>query len=518
MHRVKLFHLVHFLLYNLSIKKKRGCDMAFNTAVMQYFEWYLDDDGKLWQQLAEDAEHLNELGITHLWMPPAFKGTGTNDVGYGVYDLYDLGEFDQQGTVRTKYGTKDEYIQAIRALKDQGIKPIADVVLNHRANGDEKERFPVLKMDPNNRQQPISDVYEIEGWTHFTFPGRKGKYSDFTWHYYHFSGIDYDALNEETGIFMIMDENHGWADNESVDDEKGNYDYLMFCDVDYSEPEVVEETLKWVEWYIEETEVEGFRLDAIKHIDRDFMEQFIKHVKEKYGDDFYVFGEYWDPDYDGEGGYLQDVDYIFKLVDVSLHNNFFMASKAGGSYDMRKILDGSLLNEQPWNAVTFVENHDTQWGQSLEASVEPWFKPLAYAMILLLQDGNPTIFYGDYYGVKNEHPFDGLQYELDGLLYLRKYHAYGEEIRYFDDAQCIGWTRLGNDEFPNGLAVIMTNGDMSEKQMHMGRANSGKKFVDYLGNNDAVVEIDENGDGLFPVGPGSVSVWINQEAVDNYQA
>ena len=44
----------------------------------------------------------------------AYKGArGINDVGYSVYDLYDLGEFNQKGTVETKYGSKDEYLSAI---------------------------------------------------------------------------------------------------------------------------------------------------------------------------------------------------------------------------------------------------------------------------------------------------------------------------------------------------------------------------------------------------------------------
>ena len=50
-------------------------------------------------------------------MPPAFKATNEKDVGYGVYDLFDLGEFNQKGTVRTKYGFKEDYLQAIQALK-----------------------------------------------------------------------------------------------------------------------------------------------------------------------------------------------------------------------------------------------------------------------------------------------------------------------------------------------------------------------------------------------------------------
>src|SRR5699024_8373194 len=99
---------------------------------MQYFEWYLPDDGSLWKQLKDDAGHLQKLGINNLWMPPASKATGSGDTGYGIYDLFDLGEFDQKGSVRTKYGTKDEYLEAINALKEHGIRPIADVVLNHK--------------------------------------------------------------------------------------------------------------------------------------------------------------------------------------------------------------------------------------------------------------------------------------------------------------------------------------------------------------------------------------------------
>ena len=84
-----------------------------NQTLMQYFEWYLPADGNHWSRLAEDAQHLADLGIRKVWMPPAFKATSNNDVGYGVYDLFDLGEFDQKGTVRTKYGFKDDYLQAI---------------------------------------------------------------------------------------------------------------------------------------------------------------------------------------------------------------------------------------------------------------------------------------------------------------------------------------------------------------------------------------------------------------------
>ena len=93
-----------------------------NGVMFQYFEWYLPADSSLWKKLAEDAQSLSDKGVTSVWLPPAYKGqAGVNDTGYGVYDLYDLGEFDQKGTVPTKYGTKDEYIDAVKRLQACGI-------------------------------------------------------------------------------------------------------------------------------------------------------------------------------------------------------------------------------------------------------------------------------------------------------------------------------------------------------------------------------------------------------------
>ena len=71
-----------------------------NGTMVQYFEWYLQVEEGLWNKVAKDAENLEDLGITSVWLPPAFKGIGgKDDVGYGVYDLYDLGEFNQKGTI-----------------------------------------------------------------------------------------------------------------------------------------------------------------------------------------------------------------------------------------------------------------------------------------------------------------------------------------------------------------------------------------------------------------------------------
>lgn len=483
-----------------------------NETMMQYFEWYLPDDGQHWQHLAQDAQHLSEIGISKVWMPPAFKGTGSNDVGYGVYDIYDLGEFDQNGTIRTKYGTKEDYLTAVKALKEQGIMPISDIVLNHKANGDAKEKFEVIKVNPSNRQEKISDPYEIEAWTQFNFPGRQNAYSDFKWHWYHFTGVDYDALHNETGIYMILGDNKGWANQENIDQENGNYDYLMYDDIDFKHPEVQEHLKEWAGWFLQTSGVGGFRLDAVKHIDKQFMAEFIGYIRDHFKEDLYVFGEYWKNSNFDITDYLNDTGLQMDLIDVMLHMNFFEAGQKGADFNLATILDDSLMQSNPDFAVTFVDNHDSQRGQALESTVAEWFKPLAYSLILLRQEGMPCVFYGDYYGISGDFAQESFQTVLDKLLYIRKYHVYGPTEDYFDHPNCIGWTCLGDEEHPDGLAVVMTNGDAGWKHMTMGEYNKNKVFVDYLGNCSDEVVLDDQGWGDFPVQAGSVSAWVNKDA------
>ena len=477
-----------------------------NQTLMQYFEWYLPDDGQHWNRLAEDAPNLAAKGIRKVWMPPAFKGTGSNDVGYGVYDLFDLGEFDQKGTVRTKYGLKEEYLRAIEALSQNGIEAIADVVLNHKASADYKERFTVVEVDPNDRNVEISEPFEIEAWMHFAFPGRNKTYNDFEWHWYHFTGTDYDAKNNRSGIFLIQGDNKGWADDELVDNENGNYDYLMYADIDFKHPEVIQNLYDWAHWFIESTGVHRFRLDAVKHIASFFMKNFIRDITEKYGDDFYVFGEFWNSDETANNDYLENIDYRFDLVDVKLHHNLCDASKSGADYDLRTIFDQTLAKNHPESAVTFVDNHDTQRGQALESTIEEWFKPAAYALILLREAGLPCVFYGDYYGISGEFAQESFQEILDKLLDIRLNLAYGEQTDYFDDANCIGWTRQGKHD-GQPIAVLISNAQAASKSMLIGLEWAGREFSDYLGNSSQIVTIDDQGWGEFPVEEKSVSVW-----------
>ena len=474
-----------------------------NGIIMQYFEWYMECNQNLWNDISENAEKLANLGITALWLPPAYKGIGGKDeVGYGVYDLYDLGEFDQKGTVKTKYGSKDEYINCVQVLKQNGIETYADIVLNHKMGADMLQTIPASKVDWGNHNQTISEEETVKVATKFTFPGRKKKYSDFEWNWTHFDGIDYDNNKNEKALFKFKDKN--WSN--AVDEEFGNFDYLMGADLDFSNEEVVEECINWGKWYLDITKVDGFRLDAVKHINANFYKNWIKELRKTAEDELFTVGEYWSGDISKLHRYITETEGEVSLFDVPLHYNLYNAS-IDLNYDLTKILDKTLVKENSSKAVTFVDNHDTQPGQSLQSFVERWFKPVAYSLILLRDEGYPCIFYGDLYGINHDNiePLD----ELKTLIKLRKEKSYGKQNEYFDNPHCIGWTREGDDEhLKSGLAVLISNSTDNEKKMYVGEKFAGEKFIDALCNCEDFITIDEYGYGMFKVKSRSVSVWV----------
>lgn len=332
---------------------------------MQYFEWYLKPDCALWQQVTKEAANLQNLGITALWLPPAYKGAGgVNDAGYGVYDLYDLGEFLQKGSIPTKYGTKDEYLAAINALHNHQILAYADIVLNHKVGADETEEVLASQESFSHRDNSIeitNHIVPILAWTKYTFPGRKHTYSDFEWNWTHFHGVDWDDRNKTNSIFKF----YGKRWDENVDKENGNYDYLMGADIDLNNFDVVDELTKWGKWYVNFANLDGFRLDAVKHIRADFFVDWLREIRDETGKTLFSVGEYWNPNVETLMQYLEETKGIMSLFDVPLHYHFYDASISAGNYDLSKIFENTLVQKEPYKAVTFVDNHDTEPRPSL---------------------------------------------------------------------------------------------------------------------------------------------------------
>ncbi|WPH03573.1 glycoside hydrolase family 13 protein [Acrodontium crateriforme] len=481
-----------------------------NATILQAFEWNCPADGKHYKRLLKALPGLKACGVDNIWLPPGCKASSPEGNGYDIYDLYDLGEFDQKGGIRTKWGTKDELLALSKKAQELGLGLYWDAVLNHKAGADKKEKVNAVEVDANDRTKTVSEPYEIDAWLGFEFPGRGDKYSKQKYHWYHFSGTDFNAANQKKAIYKLQYDGKDWS--HSVDDEDGNADYMMFADVDYGHPETQADVKQWGAWIVNELNLKGFRLDAVQHFSERFTNDWVEHVRNECGRDVFMVGEFWVSDADTMCEWLEKMGHRFSLFDAPLLYNFSRLSTTENA-DLRTVFDKTLVKVQPTSAVTVVMNHDTQPGQTMDTKIEGFFKPLAYALILLQDAGYPCLFYGDLYGLQGSSPEPpSCGGKLPDMTLARKLYAYGQQDEYLDQANCIGFVRRGTPDHPAGLACVMSNAGPGEIRMAVGDMHKGEVWTDLLGWEQGEVRIDDEGYGTFKCPGVSVAIWVRADA------
>ncbi|CAJ2233237.1 glycoside hydrolase family 70 protein [Fructilactobacillus sanfranciscensis] len=95
--------------------------------------------------IKENASLFNQLGITDLWMAPAYMPFNTSHYheGYAMTDRYNLGTTDNP----TKYGSGEELADAIDALHKAGLKVQEDLVMNQMIGFSSQEAVTVTRAD-----------------------------------------------------------------------------------------------------------------------------------------------------------------------------------------------------------------------------------------------------------------------------------------------------------------------------------------------------------------------------------
>jgi alpha-amylase len=115
---------------------------AQNDVMMQAFYWNVPvneagKNGFWYDSLNAKIPAMKTAGIKALWMPPPSKGNwGISDMGYGIFDHYDLGAYNQKGSTETRFGSKAELLNLISTAHSTAagapyMDVYADVILNH---------------------------------------------------------------------------------------------------------------------------------------------------------------------------------------------------------------------------------------------------------------------------------------------------------------------------------------------------------------------------------------------------
>lgn len=384
--------------------------------LMQAFYWDCPRvDGQefaWWNFVATKLGELHKAGFTSLWLPPAGKAAniGGMSMGYDVYDYYDLGKYDQKGSVKTWFGSEEELRGLIDAAHEKKMTVYADLVLNHNNGADGQEDNPIIQQKRWTRFNPKSNIFTRD-WTCF-------------------NPSPYMELDDVT--------------------------FGDMPDLCHINPRVSTGILNHAKWMIQEIGFDGFRYDFVKGFGAWIVRAIHdrQYTRDNKKVNIFGVGECWAGD-DFIDSWLDSVnkwaDNRVGAFDFPLRYRLKDLCDQPG-FSLRTLADwGVLMKDRPFEAVTFVDNHDFRGGDSPPEIVND--KMLAYAYILT-HEGYPCVYWKDYFRYNLGEP--GEPSGIERLVQVHESHAGGgTNIIYVDD-QFYAMERTGSGVQP-GLVFALNN-------------------------------------------------------------
>jgi hypothetical protein len=249
--------------------------------------------------LTELAPRLRAAGFDAIWIPPVYKNASTGYVGYGPFDMYDLGDKYQKGggdslNVRSRIGSKDELLRMIAVMHANGIEVIQDIVLNHNdgAGGNAGEGGldpePSFSTRSNSGYKnfrftsyatPLLDDSQNDYWT------RSGRWSK---NYPNFHPtLTHDCLSGNdicNALFgpdiCYLDGAFGQSSNiPTTGTVTINGVTRPYYNPAQSTSYMRNSGRDWIQWFKKQTGSDGWRWDAVKHFETAVQEDYIYNTK-----------------------------------------------------------------------------------------------------------------------------------------------------------------------------------------------------------------------------------------------
>ncbi|MCO5068271.1 MAG: alpha-amylase family glycosyl hydrolase [Kiritimatiellae bacterium] len=395
-----------------------------DAVIFQGFYWNAEPKGGWWNTLGSNVADLAQAGFTKIWLPPPYKAANADSsVGYDPFDQYDLGEYDQKGFTRTRYGTKAELAALVSALSATGITAVCDIVLNHMAGG-------------------TGTAHKVYNYPHDTFEK---------------SATDFHPSTEGHN-----DELQPYHDNWSF----GTYPPLDIVGLDnaFLAPNMRLGFKKWGNWLVVSNNFQAFRFDFTEAVEPWFVWEWLNYPGQRQR---FAFMEYWK---NATGKQMQEwlelTGHSAAIYDWNLQTNLEAMCEQSGGFDMNLLKSPSLLGLEPNYTVTFVENHDTLQPSGTNTAVEKRGvarqKELAYAYIMHSQ-GYPLVFYRDYYmepyfNITNgQHFGTALKPKIDRLMLIRKKTVAGDVQYLSTNSDVFVQQRDGGGTKPGSILIVNDN-------------------------------------------------------------
>jgi glycosidase len=306
--------------------------------------------------VTEKLDYLQDLGVNAIWLMPIHPSPSYH--GYDVTNFY---------AVNPEYGSKEDLLRLLDEAHHREMYIIIDLILNHTSS-----QHPFFR-DANS--------------------GPDSKYRDW---------------------YVWSDEYPGWGANY-WHEGNGGYYYGFFWggmpDLNYNNPEVTDQMNDVIRYWVNEIGVDGFRLDAIKHLieedgktestgaTHDWLRGFYGVVRGE-SIDAYLVGEVF-----GAGGFVATTytgDQLDHVFNFELASGFLNSVNGESNTGVNSAFFLTLKDMPDGNYATFLTNHDQNRVMSvLRGKAE---KGKAAASLLLTSPGTPFIYYGEEIGMQGVKP------------------------------------------------------------------------------------------------------------------
>jgi pullulanase-type alpha-1,6-glucosidase len=358
--------------------------------------------------LTQKLDYLDDMGVTAIWMTPMFKNRWVQGVdpdisaGYHGYWTIDYTQMDPH------FGTNAEMEALIAEAHDRGIKVFFDIITNHTAD--------VIKYE--------EDVYTYRNKAAYPYLDADGVAFDDR----DYAGTDtFPELNSESFPYtpttpddLATAKVPDWLNNELLYHNRGDStfagessqygDFFGLDDLFTEHPDVVDGMIDIFQTWITELDIDGYRIDTVKHVNDEFWQAFspaIQSYAQANGKpEFFFFGEVFDGNPSFTSRYTTELD-MPAILDFPFQSAAQQFANGSATNVMRDLfVQDDLYIDEDSNAYslpTFLGNHDMgRLGYFLQGKGYDDAEMLARSQLahtlMYLSRGNPVVYYGDEQG------------------------------------------------------------------------------------------------------------------------
>ncbi|MDO9554869.1 alpha-amylase family glycosyl hydrolase [Rhodonellum sp.] len=347
--------------------------ITYEIFIQSFYDTNSDGIGDI-NGVTKKLDHVKELGANAIWFMPIMPSPS--------YHKYDVTDYK---AIHPDYGTLEDFKKLMKEAHKRDIKIVIDLIINHTSS-----EHPWFLESKKGRDNPYRDYYV---WA------QKDTISAY--------------LNKKT-ITLDSDNIRQWHNPGSGEDFYYGFFIGGMPDLNFDNPKVRKEIYEIGRFWLEEMGVDGFRLDAAKHVfpddrpvdNHEFWIEFRSEM-EKIKPDVYLVGEVYDmkevvaPYLPGLPA-LFNFDFHYTLIDAFKESNGSLLVEK-----QKEILDYYLGITPDFIDATFSSNHDQP--RLLNSLNENPRKLKQAIAILMTMPGAPYLYYGEEIGMLGRKPDENIR-------------------------------------------------------------------------------------------------------------